>query len=255
MLSKYPSVFRAQTFLRRLTDSVAVFTDVDSRSTIMQFYDDKGKLLFTPHGPVEGVDKGLSFQGVSYNDGTRISRVVIVLGNVPLNAGTTDGQGDIFDVVAMDDFIYGEPRAAQYHAADFDGDGTSDLSVFRPSTGTWFYINSGNTTFTFVNFGQDGDIPVDGDFDGDSRADFVVFRPSTGEWFKRLSSIGGFQINVFGVNGDKPVAGDYDKDGKTDIAVWRPSTGTYFFVGSKNNSFNVSNFGVNGDIPLVGAAQ
>ena len=145
----------------------------------------------------------------------------IILGNAPLSAENVDGVNGV-DVVAMDDFIYGEPRAAQYHAGDFDGDGTSDFSVFRPSTGTWFYISSGSSTFNAVNFGQDGDIPVDGDFDGDSRADLAVFRPTTGEWFKVPSSVGGnFQTNVFGIAGDKPVAGDYDKDGKTDIAVWQ----------------------------------
>lgn len=232
----------------------AVFADADGGKTRMQFYDEKGKILSSPGGRVNGFDKGLSFQGVSYNDGTRISRVQIILGNAGLSAENVDGENGV-DVVAMDDFIYGEPRAAQYHAGDFDGDGTSDFSVFRPSTGTWFYINSGSSTFNAVNFGQQGDIPVDGDFDGDSRADLAVFRPTTGEWFKVPSSVGGFQVNEFGVNGDKPVAGDYDKDGKTDIAVWRPSTGTYFFIGSKDDSFRVSNFGVNGDIPIIGAAQ
>jgi hypothetical protein len=235
----------------------AVFTDIDSRSTIMQFYDDKGNLLFTPHGPVEGIDKGLSFQGVSYNDGTRISKVVIVLGNVPLSAGTTDGAGDIFDVVAMDDFIYGEPRAAEFHSGDADGDGVADARVFRPSTGTWFTLNSGSNTVSTEQFGFNGDVPIDGDFDGDRRADLAVFRPSEGVWFVKGSSNGSFITQSLGQNGDRPVAGDYDKDGKTDIAVWRPANGNYFVLRSKDNrsSFFAFPFGTNGDIPVQGGAQ
>ncbi len=230
-----------------------IFTDVDStQNASVKFFAPDGSQLLALDAPA--ASNGLSFVGASFNDGTRIARVVIESGKNKIAAGNVDGTNGI-DVTVMDDFIYGEPRAAQYHAADFDGDGTSDFSVFRPDTGTWFYINSGNTTFTSVNFGQYGDIPIDGDFDGDSRTDFTVFRPSTGTWFRSSSSVGGFQVNQFGVNGDKPVAGDYDKDGKTDIAVWRPSTGTYFFIGSKDESFRVSNFGVSGDIPLLAGAQ
>lgn len=232
-----------------------VFTDVDTTGDArILCYDRAGTLLSPGFLAPNAADGGLSFVGVSYNDGERISQCQIVSGPNRLAAGNIDGQNGI-NVVAMDDFIYGEPRAAQYHPGDFDGDGTSDFAVFRPSTGTWFFINSGNTTFAAVNFGLNGDIPVDGDFDGDSRTDFAVFRPSTGQWFKVPSSVGGFEINEFGVNGDKPVVGDYDKDGKSDIAVWRPSTGTYFFIGSKDNSFRTTTFGVNGDIPIIGAAQ
>ena len=234
-----------------------VFTDVDSRSTIMQFYDDKGKLLATPNGPIPELDKGLSFQGVSYKDGTRISRVVLVLGNVPLNAGTTDGQNDLFDVVAMDDFIYGEPRSGEFHSGDADGDGVADARVFRPSSGTWFTLNSGSNTVSIDRFGLEGDIPVDGDFDGDRRADVAVYRPSEGTWFITESSSGSVIIQGFGVGGDKPVAGDYDKDGTTDLAVWRPANGTYFVLRSKDKrtSFFSFPFGTPGDIPVQGAAE
>ena len=235
----------------------AVFTDVDSRSTIMQFYDDKGKLLFTPNGPVEGVDKGLSFVGVSYEDGTRISRVVLVLGNTSLKPGAVDGLNDILDVVALDDFIYGEPRAAEFHSGDADGDGVADARVFRPSSGTWFTLGSGTNTVSVERFGIEGDVPVDGDFDGDRLADVAVFRPSEGRWFIRRSSNAEVTVQTFGTAIDKPVAGDYDKDGVTDIAVWRPTNGNYFVLRSKDKftSFFSFPFGLAGDIPVQAAAQ
>jgi hypothetical protein len=235
----------------------AVFTDIDSRSTVMQFYDDKGALLRSPNGPIEGIDKGLSFLGVSYNGGTRISKVLIVLGNVPLSAGTTDGAGDIFDVVAMDDFIYGEPHAAEFHSGDADGDGVADARVFRPSSGTWFTLNSGTNTVGIEKFGLAGDVPVDGDFDGDRRADVAVYRPSEGIWFIHQSSDSATIVQQFGNGNDKAVAGDYDKDGKTDIAIWKPADGSYLILRSSDNraSFFGFSFGSNGDIPVQGGAQ
>jgi len=235
----------------------AVFTDVDTPATHMQFYDQSGRILLTPNGSVPTADKGLSFEGVSFNDGTRISRVVIVLGNVPLSAGTIDGQGDIFDVVAMDDFIYGEPRATEHHAADFDGDGTTDLSVYRPGAGQsqWFIVDSGTNTIEVRNFGLPGDIPIDGDFDGDRLNDLAVFRPTTGEWFTLNSSKGAFNVQAWGLNGDKPVPADYDKDGRTDFAVWRPANGNYFIINSSNGAIQQLGWGLPGDIPIAGAAQ
>ena len=150
----------------------------------------------------------------------------------------------------MDDFIYGEPRAANFHAADFDGDGTSDLAVWRPTTGQWFVIDSGTNTFHVSTFGVAGDIPVDGDFDGDSRADLAVFRPATGHWFRLNSE--GFQDDQFGQAGDVPTPGDYDSDGKTDLSVFRPATGENFRRTSRGQ-FTVSTFGANGDVPIAGS--
>jgi hypothetical protein len=231
-----------------------VFTDLDAIGNARVLcYDKAGTFIQTGALNPPPFNGGLSFVGLSFNAGERISQCQIVSGNGRLAADNVDGTNGL-DVVAMDDFIYGEPRAAEFHSTDFDGDGAPDLNVFRPSTGQWFFIGSGANTFNVINFGQNGDIPIDGDFDGDSRADLAVFRPTTGQWFLLNSSVGGFQIFQFGVNGDKPVAADYDRDGRTDIAVWRPSTGQYFRLLS-TNQFRVDQFGVNGDVPLAGAAQ
>jgi hypothetical protein len=226
----------------------AVFSDVDNNTNaLMRVYGVNGRLLTTVVS-VGAANNGLSFLGISFNAGEKISRVEILCGNKPLLAGNVDGTNGV-DVIAMDDFIYGEPHATQYHASDFDGDGTSDFVVFRPSAGSWFVLNSGNNTFSGVPFGQNGDVPVEGDFDGDSRSDIALFRPSTGGWFILRSSDGQFQGVQFGQNGDKPVPGDYDKDGKTDIAVWRPGNGFYFILRSSDGQFQPTQFGQNGDLP------
>ncbi len=232
-----------------------VFCDVDSSTggdrSLIRVYDKNGRQLSAASAPV--LNNGLSFVGISFNAGERVARVVIESGNAGLSATNTDGTGGV-DVVAMDDFIYGEPRAAEYHAGDFDGDGFADASVFRPSAGTFFILNSGSNTVSFNPFGIAGDVPVSGDFDGDSRADVAIYRPSQGQWWINRSSTGQTVAATFGVSTDKPTPGDFDKDGKTDIAFWRPSNGNYFVLRSSDSSFFAFPWGLNGDLP-VGAAD
>ena len=83
----------------------AVFTDVDQASTLVEYFDAGGKLLFSGFVPASPGDGSLSFFGIVFKD-ARIARVRIETGNVA--PGPNDDPGH--DIVMMDDFLYGEPQ-------------------------------------------------------------------------------------------------------------------------------------------------
>jgi hypothetical protein len=97
----------------------AVFTDVDqpdgsksdqqydnhAASTLIEYFSADGKLLFSSFVPASPGDGSLSFFGIVFDD-ARIARVRITSGNVA--PGPDDDK--MYDIVMMDDFIYGEPQ-------------------------------------------------------------------------------------------------------------------------------------------------
>jgi hypothetical protein len=122
---------------------------------------------------------------------------------------------------------------------DFDGDRKTDITVFRPGTGTWYILKSGSSFASSAAYawGTVGDVPVPGDFDGDGKADITVFRPSTGVWYilESKSSFSTYRSYTWGTSTDRPVPGDYDGDEKTDLAVYRPSDGRWYVLLSSSN--------------------
>jgi hypothetical protein len=98
----------------------AVFTDVDEpngigrggrrgnprgASTLMEYFDVDGRLIFSSFVPASPGDASLSFFGIVFDD-ARIARVRITTGDVA--PGPDDDEKR--DIVMMDDFIYGEPQ-------------------------------------------------------------------------------------------------------------------------------------------------
>ena len=145
--------------------------------------------------------------------------------------------------------------------SDFDGDGKSDLSVFRGTDGSWLVANSGNGQLQSTPWGSSAapyyDLAVSGDYDGDGKTDQAVFRRGTdlaGYWFIKRSSDGQVMRQQWGLGTDVPVAGDFDGDGKTDIAVWRGSAGAWYILRSSDGSVEGIAWGIAsvGDIPVPG---
>jgi hypothetical protein len=70
-------------------------------------------------------------------------------------------------------------------AADYDGDGRADISIFRNATGYWYAMlsSTGSRAWLTVKWGMSGDVPVPADYNGDGVTDIAIFRPSSGDWY------------------------------------------------------------------------
>jgi hypothetical protein len=134
---------------------------------------------------------------------------------------------------------------------DYDADGRSDVSVFRPSAGTW-YLQRSRDGFYGVQFGVATDRITPADYDGDGKTDVAVYRPATGYWYIVNSGTGTVTFDRFGVSEDLPVPADRDGDGLADLSVFRPSTGIWYYKSSTNGALVGAQFGRNGDKPVVG---
>ena len=129
--------------------------------------------------------------------------------------------------------------------ADFDSDGIADLSVFRPSNGVWYFLDSSNNGFRTTPFGISTDRIAPADYDGDGVQDIAVFRD--GVWYLLQSSLG-FRAVQWGTAGDIPLPFDYNGDGRAELAVYRG--GVWYVLNLADNQYQIVNFGLPTDLPV-----
>lgn len=132
---------------------------------------------------------------------------------------------------------------------DIDGDGRSDLIVWRAGTSAEFRWVLSSGAYSDVAAGSKSwgtllkgvaDVPLIADIDGDRKGDLIVWRPSTAT-FHWLTSSGGYSTSSAGSRqwgavgqSDVPMVSDIDGDGRADLIIWRRGTGTFYWLTSSS---------------------
>jgi hypothetical protein len=132
--------------------------------------------------------------------------------------------------------------------ADYDGDGFTDLAVWRPGYGNWFIKLSASGVDQVAQWGFIGDIPLPGDYDGDGEADLAVYRPSNGTVYIHGDECGGERTVMVGYG--TPVVGDFDGDTVDEPGIYDGTLGV-FWIRRANGTYIYYNLGATGGQPVI----
>ena len=193
---------------------------------------------------------------------------------VPIALSGIGANGDFRQVINLTPPIIAELRAnrtyfkissqsspsstirGQFHLAngtynDFDGDGRTDLTVYRTASRTFYNQSSLTGNLSERQIGSAGDsVSLTVDFDGDGKSDYST-AAYNGNFIWRVfqSTTNTLKETAFGSSAfnDFFAAGDYDGDGIFDIAVYRG--GVWYIIESSTGNYRYEYFGQSGDVP------
>ncbi len=153
--------------------------------------------------------------------------------------------------------IRGQLHVSNALTNDYDGDGKTDPTVFRPTEGVWYSLLSLSGAAKLQNWGLGTDITANNaDFDGDGISDYAAIRISqtTGGLTVYIlqSETNSMRVEQFGnaALGDQIGTGDFDGDGKFDVGIFR--NGLWIYIESSSGAVRYFNWGTNGDFPTQG---
>jgi len=150
-------------------------------------------------------------------------------------------------------------------AGDWNGDGRTDIAVFRDGLFVRALLKPScffcqpvlvADPLDVIVFGEAGDLPVAGDWNGDGVDDLGVFRaPKLGTFLLRVplgEETFTTQTVPFSSAGNLPVAGDWNNDGKDEIGTYNPTLAEFSLTEDFAEPTFIFPFGLAGDRPLVG---
>ncbi|MBC7771602.1 MAG: hypothetical protein H7210_03825 [Pyrinomonadaceae bacterium] len=136
----------------------SLLTDVDLRTSArIDYLDQRGNLLASIHAlPGTGAEQSLSFLGAHFSPDYKLANVKVTSGTTALAAGVIENTAGGIDLVAMDDFIYGEPvELPPLCRADVNADGFVNSADFFDFLTGFF---SGNFDFNNDGFTNSQDL-------------------------------------------------------------------------------------------------
>jgi hypothetical protein len=158
-------------------------------------------------------------------------------------------------IIRFSDFPFGF-SGDQFAPGDYDGDGRTDLAVYRNSTGVFFVQRSSDNTVIGFSSARRATSRSPVITTATDAPTFAVVRRTGGAliWYIQNSSNNTITATQFGLATDRVAPGDYDGDGRFDLAVFRgmndqPAT---FFVQRSSGGFTAAQFGIGSDRVVPG---
>jgi len=147
--------------------------------------------------------------------------------------------------VTTDNFTDGIPAPM-----DYDGDGRTEFSVFRPGIGWYFYNDNGtllkSIPITFANAQ-----PAPADYDGNGTDDVVVYHNGTWSKYDFNTGAAAWSITTDDFGDGIAVPMDYDGDGRAEFTVFRPGLNWHFY-NEDGTHFSGIWIGLPGAVPAPG---